>query len=232
MFTSFTEGLKRHAKSLGSACVTIAGSDTAEQRQAAVERFQDDPEVRVAVCNLIAGGVGITLTAGTRVIFQDLDWLPANHAQAEDRCYRLGQKNRVTVEYFYAAGSLDEYISELLSLKMALIGSVEADVAPDASFLTDLEARLRTIALALMQEAKLAKSDPKDRLAELTALLPKAHREQEEEDNPGLWEFKSSRDRSKSYRVTYGRAGHLECTCEGFLYRGNCEHVQEVRAKV
>lgn len=205
-------------------------ADDMGQRQAAVERFQDEPEVKVAVCNLIAGGVGITLTAGTHVIFQDLDWVPANHAQAEDRCYRLGQKKRVTVEYFYAEGSLDEYISELLSLKMALIGSVEAEVAPDASFLAELESRLRAIAPALMQEAKLAKSDLKDRLAELTALLPKAQQQKEEADNPGLWEFRSSRDPSKSYRVTYGRAGHLECTCEGFLYRGNCKHVQEVRS--
>jgi hypothetical protein len=83
------------------------------------------------------------------------------HAQAEDRCYRLGQKNRVTVEYFYAAGSLDEYISELLSLKMALIGSVEADVAPDASFLAELEARLRAIAPALVQEAKTREEQSK-----------------------------------------------------------------------
>ena len=102
----------------------------------------------------------------------------------------------------------------------------------DASFLAELEARLRAIAPALMQEAKLAKSDPQDRLAELTALLPKAHREQEEANNPGLWEFRSSRDPSKSYRVSYGRAGHLECTCEGFVCRGNCKHVQDVRAKI
>ena len=39
----------------------------------------------------MAGGVGITLTAGSHVIFQDLDWVPANHAQAEDRCYRLAR---------------------------------------------------------------------------------------------------------------------------------------------
>jgi hypothetical protein len=82
-----------------------------------------------------------------------------------------------------------------------------------------------------MQEATLAKSEPKDRLAELTAQLPTAQSDQAEADNLGLWEFRSSRDPSKSYRVTYGRAGHLECTCEGFLYRGNCKHVQDVRAK-
>jgi hypothetical protein len=63
------------------------------------------PNIRVAISNIIAGGVGITLTAGTHVI--DLDWVPANHAQAEDRCYRLGQTKRVTVEYFRAEGSLD-----------------------------------------------------------------------------------------------------------------------------
>jgi len=112
---------------------------------------------------------------------------------------------------------------------MALIGSVEADVNPDASFLDELEARLRAIPPALMQEAKLAKSDPKDRLAELTAPLPKAHREQQGADNQGQCEFNSLREPSKSYRVTHGRVGHLECACEGFLYRGNSKHVQKVR---
>jgi hypothetical protein len=45
----------------------------------------------------------------------------------------------------------------------------------------------------------------------------------------GVHEFKSSRDPSKVYRVTFGGAGHLECTCEGFRRRGNCKHVREVR---
>src|SRR6478735_2698541 len=80
-------------------CVTISGSDNAEQRMQAVDRFQTDPEVRVAICNIIADGVGITLTAATHVIFQDLDWVPANHLQAEDRAYRMGQTERVTVEH-------------------------------------------------------------------------------------------------------------------------------------
>jgi hypothetical protein len=48
----------------------------------------------------------------------------------------------------------------------------------------------------------------------------------------GSWEFTSARDPSQVYQVTYGRAGHLECTCKGFEFRGNCKHVREVRVKV
>ena len=91
VFTAFTDGLKKHKAVLGAACVTLSGDDGPEARMAAVDAFQIDPDVRVIVANLIAGGVGITLTAGTHVIFQDLDWVPANLAQAEDRAYRLGQ---------------------------------------------------------------------------------------------------------------------------------------------
>jgi len=91
VFTCFSEGIARHKKKLGESAVTITGSDTPGKRMDAVDRFQSDDTVRVALCNIIAGGVGFTLTAGTRVIFQDLDWVPANHAQAEDRCYRLVQ---------------------------------------------------------------------------------------------------------------------------------------------
>ena len=120
---------------------------------AAVDRFQSDAGVRVALCNIIAGGVGITLTAGTHVIFQDLDWVPANHAQAEDRCYRMGQRRRVSVDYMIAAGTLDRFISELPEAKMALIAAVEPDrlayaqlcdapiVAPDDAYADALDGR-------------------------------------------------------------------------------------------
>ena len=77
------------------------------------------------------------------MIFQDLDWVPGNHAQAEDRAYRLGQKNRVTVEYMLGEGTLDTYVAESLASKMALIQAVEMDEAPDASILAELETRLR-----------------------------------------------------------------------------------------
>lgn len=230
VFTCYSEGITRHKKALGEAAVTITGADTAERRLAAVDAFQSDPKVRVALCNLIAGGVGITLTAGTHVIFQDLDWVPANHHQAEDRCYRLGQRESVTVEYLIADGTLDGYIAELLEAKLQLVRAVEADEVPDASILAELQATLGRLGPALLQEsrASAAEGAVATRIAaigELVGHLPQGSPIAE----TGMWEFPSSRDPKKKYRVTFGRAGHLECTCEGFHYRGECSHVRQVR---
>ena len=234
VFTCFNDGIERHKKKLGDQAITITGSDTAKQRMDAVDRFQSDPTVRVALCNIVAGGVGITLTAGTHVIFQDIDWVPANHAQAEDRCYRLGQEHRVTVEYFHADGTLDEYIATLLQGKMKLIAAVEANEIPDQSILAEIQDGLRRLAPALMEEARAARAtgDAADRIEELATAIPRTEKIDDPLMETGSWEFASSRDPSASYRVTFGRAGHLECTCPGFNYRGNCKHTREVRAEI
>ncbi len=234
VFTSFREGLARHKKAFGEFCVTISGDNSAEQRLAAVDRFQTDHGCLVAVCNLIAGGVGLTLTAGTHVIFQDLDWVPANHRQAEDRAYRLGQTERVTVEYMLADGTLDGFIAELLDTKLRLVGAVEGDIPPDASILDDLSAKLRSLGPALLQENKLeqASAEVGKRLEALAEANPAGSVSQAMQGllDAGAREFLSSRDPSRVYRVTFGRGGHLECTCEGFKWRGNCKHVREVRS--
>ncbi len=233
VFTSFSEGITRHKKALGDKAVTITGSDTAQQRMAAMDAFQTDPVVRVALCNLIAGGVGLNMTAGTHVIFQDLDWVPANHLQAEDRCYRIGQRERVTVEYLIADGTLDGYIAQLLETKLKLVHAVESDELPDASVLKELQAMLVKLGPALLQEARAGNAQGAaatriDAISDFVSALPQDSSLLE----AGSWEFPSSRDPKKFYLVSFGRAGHLQCGCRGFEYRGECKHVREIRKSV
>lgn len=99
----------------GSSAVALTGEITsAKERQEAVDRFQNDPAVKLFVGSIGAAGVGHTLTAASTVIFAELDWVPANVSQAEDRCHRYGQKNQVLVQHLVLDGSLDARMAALL----------------------------------------------------------------------------------------------------------------------
>lgn len=121
----------------------ISGRDNLDERQAAVDAFQADPKARVIVLNLQAGGVGITLTAGSDVVFVQMGWTPAEHDQAEDRCHRIGQKNNVQAWYLLASGTIDEDIYDLVDAKRAVVDAVtEGDEIEQESLIKDLMKRL------------------------------------------------------------------------------------------
>ena len=69
-------------------------------------------------------GQGLTLTQASNVAFLELDWTPAKHDQAEDRCHRIGQQDAVNAWYLLAAGTIDETMATLLERKRAIIGAV------------------------------------------------------------------------------------------------------------
>lgn len=101
----------------------IDGDVELEDRQSAVDRFQTDPNCRVAVLSILAAGVGITLTASSHVIMVESDWRPGINSQAEDRCHRIGQKDSVLVQHLVYDGSLDASIIKKCIEKQKIIDS-------------------------------------------------------------------------------------------------------------
>ena len=106
--------------------VRLCGQTPQKLRGVVVDRFQTDPNCRVFLGHIKAAGVGITLTAASDVIFNDFDWLPANMQQAEDRCYRIGQKGTVNIYYMADCNLvLDDILCQKLADRSAMIATFE-----------------------------------------------------------------------------------------------------------
>lgn len=94
--------------------VTVTGSDSPEQKQKSVDRFQNDSDCKVIIVNIQSGGVGITLTAASDVLFVEMPWTSADCDQCECRAHRNGQKNVVTCVYLLGRNTFDERMYDLI----------------------------------------------------------------------------------------------------------------------
>jgi len=131
IFSCFTQTINYIHEHFGKSSVIVDGSVSSAKRQLAVEKFQNDDKIKVFCGNIIAAGVGLTLTEGSVVIFNDLDWTPANHAQAEDRAYRIGQVNDVHIIYPLFDDTLDTIMYDKLREKVKIINQVMGDSVLD-----------------------------------------------------------------------------------------------------
>lgn len=105
-------------------CVSITGEDGMQDRQASIDKFQNDPGVNLIVCSIAAAGVGITLTASSTVAFIEMGWHPAIMEQCEDRCHRISQKNNVNCVYFLGKGTIDEWVYKLIDEKRTMSDTI------------------------------------------------------------------------------------------------------------
>lgn len=141
---------------------TITGDTSNDRRGEIVEAFQAG-KLKGVACTIRAGGVAITLTRSSNVLRVDREWNPALNVQAEDRCYRIGQRNAVLVTDLVAEHRLDEMISECIARKEVLIsGSVDAGsvttVAPAAApVVVDWQAIEEDAARAMREVAEAQK---------------------------------------------------------------------------
>jgi SWI/SNF-related matrix-associated actin-dependent regulator 1 of chromatin subfamily A len=138
VFTNFTMSLDMIHEKYKKNSVILNGSMSKEKKQEAVDRFQNEDKVKIFISNIVAGGVGITLTAAEVVIMNDLSFVPAHHSQAEDRAYRYGQKNSVLVYYPVFENTVEKIIYNILQKKKGIIDQVMGDGEYSESFSKDL----------------------------------------------------------------------------------------------
>ena len=131
IFTNFTHSFNALMQHFGSLAVGHNGSMNGTQKQRSIDSFQENDKVKVFVGNLVSAGTAITLTAAQVVIMNDLDFVPANHAQAEDRAFRIGQSKTVNVYYPIAQDTIDEMMYEMLQKKKRIINTVVGDEQED-----------------------------------------------------------------------------------------------------
>ena len=142
IFCNFTESLDAIVQHFGKSAVKVNGSMSKVERQNSVDRFQEDEKVKVFVGNIKAAGVGITLTAAEAVIMNDLSFLPSDHSQAEDRAYRIGQKNNVLVYYPLFENTIEGLIYDILMAKKQVIATVMGDNVNSADFVEEIMNRI------------------------------------------------------------------------------------------
>ncbi len=127
-YLGMVELIERHLRTLGVEHSTLTGSS--RNRGDLVDRFNDDPDCRVFVGSLKAGGTGIDLVGGSVVIHYDRWWNAAREDQATDRVHRMGQHRAVQVFKLVTEGTLEEKIHAIIERKRRLAESVVQEDDP------------------------------------------------------------------------------------------------------
>jgi len=120
-------------KELNEKALVYHGGMNQKARSGAVNQFQNDPAIKIMLVSLKAGGLGLNLTAASRVIHYDLWYNPAVENQATDRAFRIGQKRTVFVHRFITRNSFEEKIDAMIASKQEL---ADMTIASGESWIT------------------------------------------------------------------------------------------------
>ncbi len=112
-YTTMFEIIEKELKKEKISYFKLTGQTKVSERIGLVEEFNQNPEIKVFLISLKAGGTGLNLTGADMVIHYDPWWNLSAENQATDRAYRIGQKNNVQVYKLITKNSIEEKIYEL-----------------------------------------------------------------------------------------------------------------------
>ena len=124
MFEQYTRILSEELSKHDITHVMITGQVDLQARGKAVQLFQENPDVKVCLCTIGAGGEGITLTASHTCVFCDYSWNPAVNWQAEDRIHRIGQKEPVLIIDLYCQNTIEDHLRAIVQSKTEMIEKI------------------------------------------------------------------------------------------------------------
>ena len=139
IFCNFNDEMDSFINHFGDKCVCVRGGMSDKQKQQSVDRFQEDDKCMVFVGQIKAAGVGLTLTKAEIVIMNSLDWVPGTHEQAEDRAYRIGQKETVNIYYMLIDDTIDTLVWNILKEKKKVIGTIMGENDIITEFLNKID---------------------------------------------------------------------------------------------
>lgn len=258
VFSCFEGPIQKLAREFGTSAVVLTGKTPGTARQTVVDLFQHDESVRVLLANIVAGGTGLNLTAATQVVFNDLDWLPTNHWQAEDRAYRIGQTRTVNVTYFVAQDTIDDFVHAVLETKAALVGAIVEGEAITEGLGGDVLDELQRALHSLSAGLSVDDGSDDDLVGRAVKKASEEFRARHRVDQKGTVSLRSPADEeafrralerlvkvlsgssSKRFRIASTSHEGLEyeivvadadvtCTCPGFEYRGQCRHARDIK---
>ncbi|KAH9793254.1 Helicase protein with RING/U-box domain-containing protein [Citrus sinensis] len=116
-FTSFLDLINYSLHKSGVNCVQLVGSMSIPARDAAINRFTEDPDCKIFLMSLKAGGVALNLTVASHVFLMDPWWNPAVEQQAQDRIHRIGQYKPIRIVRFLIENTIEERILKLQEKK-------------------------------------------------------------------------------------------------------------------
>ena len=163
--TCFKDVVKAIEKAFSGNVVKLIGGMTDEAKDKAILEFQEG-KPQVMAMNIVAGGVGVTLTKAYNMVINDFDWTPGNLTQAEDRICRGGQvEEYCNIYYLYASGAdMDEVFADTLTSKFDTINSVVDGGSGDSINYLDLvnEALEKSTGIKKVRKMVKVEDTPKD----------------------------------------------------------------------